>query len=103
MPATSLLKVNVDHAPNGGWKVELADQGERVECETLEDAKRIAYLRAAFRHPCELVVRDAYHRVILREVIDADGDGAPAVRHDREPLLRPTRSAGLPGGRRPRR
>jgi len=67
MPVASPLTVNVDHDRHGAWEVELPDGSERVVCETLEDAKRVAYLCAAPRHPCELVVRDAYHRVLHRE------------------------------------
>jgi hypothetical protein len=41
-----------------------------VTCETLDEAQRVAYLCAAHLHPCELVVRDACHRVLHREFID---------------------------------
>jgi hypothetical protein len=43
-------------------------------CGTLADARRVAYQCAARRHPCELVVCDAYHRVMQREIIDPDDD-----------------------------
>jgi hypothetical protein len=43
-----------------------------VSCATLDDAKRVAYRRAADRPPCELIVRDAYHRVVDRELIDIE-------------------------------
>lgn len=71
MPAAKPLMVNVDHNARGGWAFALSDSGDRVECETLEDARRLAYLCAASRRPCELIVRDAYHRVLHREVVDA--------------------------------
>ena len=58
----------------GGWEIELPDQREPVTCETLEDARRMAYLCAARRHPCELVVHDAYHRVLHHELIAREGD-----------------------------
>jgi hypothetical protein len=45
-----------------------------LRCGTLTDAKRAAYQCAAGRHPCEPVVRDAYHRVLHRELIDGDAD-----------------------------
>ena len=64
MPTTGLVTVRVDRNDHGNWEVALPDQGEPVTCETLDDARRIAYLCAAHRHPCELVVRDAYHRVL---------------------------------------
>jgi hypothetical protein len=86
MPVPSPLTVHVDHDRHGVWEVELPDGSERVVCETLEDAKRVAYLCAASRYPCELVVRDAYHRVLHREFIDGDDDAARPTPRGREPL-----------------
>ena len=69
----------------------MPDQRERVMCETLDDARRVAYLCAAHARPCELIVRDAYHRVIHHELINGKGDppGARLVsgptRHLRAP------------------
>ena len=64
------LIVPVD--PAGGWDVELPDQHARVRCETLDDAKRVAFLHAAHSHACTVVVRDAYHRVLEEEFIASD-------------------------------
>ncbi len=36
--------------------------------ETLEDAKHVARLCASRQQPCELLVHDAYHRVIVRAI-----------------------------------
>jgi hypothetical protein len=38
----------------------------------LDDARRIAYLSVAHAHDCELVIRDAYNRVLARELISDD-------------------------------
>ena len=62
--------VHVDMNSRGAWEVAVPAPDQRVVCPSLEDAKRVAYLCAARRHPCELVVRDAYHRVVSCEVID---------------------------------
>jgi hypothetical protein len=86
MPVVGPTTVNVDCTARGAWEVELPDSPEHVKCETLDDAKRVAYLCAAHRHPCELIVRDAYHRVLHREFIDGDGDLTDSLRHGREPL-----------------
>jgi hypothetical protein len=67
-PAT----VRVDINGRGGWDVALPDRGDRVTCETLEEASRVAYRCAADRQPCELIVCDAYHRVVRRELIKRD-------------------------------
>ena len=48
----------------------MADGGGRIPCETLEDARRIAYLAIAHTQRCELIVRDAYNRIIEHELID---------------------------------
>jgi hypothetical protein len=37
---------------HGDWDVALPD-GAVVTCETLAEARRVAYLSAAHRHPCE--------------------------------------------------
>ncbi len=71
------LTVNVDRGCRGGWKVDMPDQHKPVSCETLGDAKRIAYLYAAERQPCQLVIRDAYHRVVRRELIDGEPADKP--------------------------
>jgi hypothetical protein len=70
---THELTIRVDFDGRHGWEVELGDA--RIACATFDDARRIAFLKAARRRPCQLVVRDAYHRVIERAHIDA---AAPA-------------------------
>ena len=66
----NLTTVRVDIGVRGVWEVALSDPGERVTCETLEEASRVAYRCAADRRPSELIVCDAYHRVVRRELID---------------------------------
>ncbi len=66
----NLTTVRVDIGVRGVWEVALSDPGERVTCETLEEASRVAYRCAADRRPSELIVCDAYHRVVHRELID---------------------------------
>ena len=81
------LIVPVDRNPRGGWDIDLPDQHARVRCETLDDAKRVAFLRAAHGHACTVVVRDAYHRVLDEEFIASDDDIAPqSAPHGRAPL-----------------
>ena len=62
--------VRVDPDPRGGWDVTVPDRPARWRCNTLDDARRQAFLCAARRLPCELVIQDAYHRVIDREIIE---------------------------------
>jgi hypothetical protein len=69
---TDELRIRVDFDGQGGWEVDVDDT--RVACASLSDARRIAVLKAAHRRPCELVVRDAYHRVIEREHIGGPGE-----------------------------
>jgi hypothetical protein len=48
-------------------------RGERVLCSTLDDAVRMGYRYASDGEGCELVVRDAYHRVLRHELVSASG------------------------------
>lgn len=64
------VTVSVDVGDRGAWTVELSDRRERFTCSTLEEASRVAHGCAARRRPCELIVRDAYHRVVRRELIE---------------------------------
>jgi hypothetical protein len=67
----------VDRDWHGDWGVSLPDGRTCVTCESLDDARRLAYLHAARILPCELVIRDAYHRVVERETIDRAGALVP--------------------------
>ena len=67
--ASSLVSVDPDG--RGAWQVVLADTDDHIVCTTLAEARQIAYRTAARRRPCELIVHDAYHRVIQSEIVDA--------------------------------
>jgi hypothetical protein len=69
----SAMTVHVDINPRSVWEVDVPDRPGRVVCESFDDAKRVAHLCAQHRHPCELIVRDAYHRVLIRELIGSAG------------------------------
>jgi hypothetical protein len=73
---TPPIIVRVQHHPRGRWEVLTPGRPGRISCETLEDARRIAYLPVAHGHHCELIIRDAYNRVMEHELIDGH-DGAP--------------------------
>jgi hypothetical protein len=75
---TEPITVRVELNPRGAWRVATPDERGRVTCETLDDARRVAHLRAADRRPCELIVLDAYHRVLEREFIDGHRDATDA-------------------------
>jgi hypothetical protein len=62
--------VLVEHNQRGSWDVALPDTHERITCGTFEDARRLAIRRAAGVRPCELIVQDAYHRVVQHEHIN---------------------------------
>lgn len=62
--------VRVDLASHGHWDVVSSDPEFHDICPTLDDARRVAFRRAAHRHRCELVVCDAYHRVVLHAVVE---------------------------------
>lgn len=58
--------------PGENRDIELSDQDSRLTCETLEEAERVAHICAAYLQPCELVTCEAYHRVLHRDLIDAN-------------------------------
>jgi hypothetical protein len=64
--AMSTHMVQVELNSRGGWAIEIPDEHEPVVRETFEDAMR--------RHLCELVVHDAFHRVLYRTLVSRDGD-----------------------------
>jgi len=70
-PAPSTICV--DLGGHGHWDVALSDPDTHLTFETFDDARRVAHLRAARGGPCDLVVRNAYHRVVHRELV-ADAD-----------------------------
>jgi hypothetical protein len=65
-----LTTVRVDIGTRGTWEVAMSEPGDHVTCETLDEASRVAHRCAAERRPSELIVCDAYHRVVHRELID---------------------------------
>jgi hypothetical protein len=65
--------VRVERATRGRWQVAAPDH-DRIICETLDDARHAAYVSAARIASCELVVHDAYHRVLSREIVNRDPD-----------------------------
>ena len=66
----NVTTVRVDIGMRGAWEVAVSDPDERVRCETLAEASRVAYRCAADRRPSELIVCDAYHRVVHSELVD---------------------------------
>jgi len=67
----STATVNVEPGRRGDWQVVVPGEAAPVSCQTLDDAQWVAYLLAADRQPCQVVIRDAYHRVLGRDLIAA--------------------------------
>jgi hypothetical protein len=68
-PVTSELPaITIDLNARGDWEIQLPDAN--VTCESLDAAIRQALVLVARRHPAELVIRDAYHRVLERRLVD---------------------------------
>ena len=85
------LTVRVLLNPRGQWEVVLPGRRRPLRCQSLEEAERVAYRFASRRRPCEIVVHDAYHRVLRRDVIN--GSPPPAGRGPGRPATSP-RSKG---------
>ena len=69
MTSAAYPTIRIDHERHGDWEVELPDEAP-VRCRTLHEARRLAYRHAAQGQPVELVMRDAYHRVAHRELVN---------------------------------
>ena len=74
-----LTRVRVDLSPRGVWEVALPERVDRLRCKTIEEASRIAHGLAAARRPCELIVYDAYHRVVEHELIQLSAETLTAI------------------------
>jgi hypothetical protein len=70
-------------------EVVIPGHRHRITCETLDDARRVAYLAVAHARPCELIVHDAYHRVLHHELIDGHQTpptGSPPTAEQPKPI-----------------
>jgi hypothetical protein len=77
----SARTVRVDLNRHGAWEITLPVQLDPINCESLYEARRAAYRFAAHWHPCEVVMCDAYHRVVHRQFIDSYEDAAAYSDH----------------------
>ncbi len=84
--------IRVDLNGHGAWEITLPVGLDPINCGgSLYEARRAAYRFAADWHPCgfaadwhpcEVVVYDAYHRVMHRKLIDSHDDAAAYCDHD---------------------
>jgi hypothetical protein len=63
--------VRIQHDSDGRWNVTAVGAQRPISCETLDDARRVAYLSFAHAHRCELIIRDVERHVLHRELIQA--------------------------------
>ncbi len=75
MTPRRLATVCVEFGRRGEWQVSLPDRRERLSCATLDEARRLAHRCAANVHPCQVIVYDAYRRVLDRQLIDGEAAG----------------------------
>ena len=78
--AVHTFTVRVLSGARGQWEVVLPDRRRPLRCGDLEEAQRVAYAFAERSRPCEVVVQDAYHRVVRRDLINGrrSAHAAPA-------------------------
>ena len=74
--ALSARTVSVDRNRDGSWGITLPAKHDPISCGTLGEARLAAYRLAAHWHPCEIVMFDAYHRVVHRKSIGRCEDAA---------------------------
>jgi len=65
--SASLMNVRVQLNRRGEWEIALPDRGDPVKCKSLPEAKSVAHRCAAEMDPCEVIIYDAYYRVLYRE------------------------------------
>jgi hypothetical protein len=65
----SYRSVIVNPDRRGGWEVADIERRVRIPCKTLLDAREEAFRRAIDESPCDVVVHDAYHRVVEHTVV----------------------------------
>ena len=70
------LTVRVLLNAQGQWEVVLPGRRRPLRCRDLDEAQRVAYVFAERSRPCEVVVHDAYHRVVRRDLINGHHVGA---------------------------
>lgn len=63
------IMILVDRTRRGTWEVRLPRGGEPVVCPSLDAAVRVGHQYAANAGGGELVIHDAYHRVLRREFV----------------------------------
>lgn len=62
-------EVRVEPDRRGVWEVAFPCEHEPLRCETLAEAQRVADY-CAQRRSCDVVLFDAYHRVLRYELVD---------------------------------
>jgi hypothetical protein len=67
---SGVVTVQIRFDGRGRWAVRMPRTEGQVTCETLDDARRVAFLCAARGRSCELIVYDAYDRVMQREFVE---------------------------------
>ncbi len=72
----SARTVSVDRNRGGSWEITLPAKHDPISYGTLEEARLEAYRLAAHWHPCEIVMLDAYNRVVHRKSIGCREDAA---------------------------
>ncbi len=63
----SLTQIEIHRKRGDQWEVSLPARDQRVLCQSFQEAARRGYELAAMEVECEIVVHDAYHRVIRRQ------------------------------------
>ena len=63
------VTIRVQRTPRGRWEVAVPGRRKGIIRDTLDEARRVAYLAVAHTRRCELIVHDADHRVMHQELI----------------------------------
>jgi hypothetical protein len=103
------VTIRVQRTLRGRWEVVVPGRRKGIICDTLDEARRVAYLAVAHARPCELIVYDARHRVVHQELIAGHQTASSSSPHRGKqpkpslaaPAISPRRLASLRSRRAP--
>ncbi len=59
--------IQIQRRRGNEWEVSIPSRQQQVICQSFQEASRRGYQLAATEPECDMVVHDAYHRVVRRE------------------------------------
>ena len=74
----SATLIQIQRRRGNEWEVSIPSRHHRVICNSFQEAAKRGYQLAASEAECDVVLHDAYHRVVRRERVRGDRARQPA-------------------------